>query len=274
VQLTRREFIAGAAALACGPLPEDEEYSFVSGRYREEVFSQPLPTTDVVPVIIWGGSNAIGNGAEAQSGIPIEIPWQKFISGSAVPQVQFRPREFGQLTQMAVCGTDIQIAKDLIAAGKNPVIITCGMGNTNLTDWVPASSAPQWPTIRDYVFPSICRLPKTIKRFFVNIEGTTDGQSGTNAPLYQGRAITLISQFRAGVGGSMHLLMSRTNAATTAGVTFLSTIRAAQEYVAANDSDGELVDEDGIPLVNDPHYDTAGYNTLGSRIAAQILANL
>lgn len=234
--------------------------------YTESVVSVPIPASPV-PILIWGQSNATGQGTTAPTGTPItSVPYWKEVLGASVHQT----RRFSALDWIGLRhGIEVQLAKDLVTAGRNPVIAQHGRNATAIANWVPSASAPDWPAFRDHAAATLNRVSAAIKRHVIVIHGETDGGGSSTANAYGANLATLASQMRS-IIGSCRFYVLRLNVAAVS-VTFNSTIRTQQANFVSGDIDAELIDTDGVALAADPHYDSAGYNALGSLVAAQIV---
>ncbi len=239
----------------------------MTGRYPEAVSSPVIPASPV-PLVYFGQSNAAGQGIVQQTGTPIASPMWIYNIGTS----QSRNREFGVTDWIGVRhGLQIQVVKDLVAAGKNPVSATAAHNATGIANWVP-TSAVDWPVFRDNLAPTINRVSQAIKRHVVLIHGETDGGGSGSAGTYAANMTLLAAQMRAVIGTCRFYVVGiNTNQVS---VTFRATIRAQQLSFVSTDIDAEFIDTDAVTCTNDPHYVSAEYDTLGSMVATRILLQI
>ncbi len=237
------------------------------GRYPEAVASLAIPASPV-PIVEWGQSNAAGQGITQQTGTPIAAPMAIFNIGTSMS----RTREFGVTDWVGVRhGVQIQLVKDLVAAGKNPVIATAAHNAIGMANWVP-TTAVDWPVFRDNLAPTINRVSSSIKRHVVVMHGETDGGGSGSANSYAANLVLLAAQIRAVIGACRFYIVGINT--HMASVTFRSTIRTQQLLFVSGDPDAEFIDTDAVTCTNDPHYVSAEYNTVASLISARILLQI
>lgn len=149
-------------------------------------------------------------------------------------------------------------------------------GSSLLTRWNP-STGDVYASFNTRVANCITALTNAGHTYeFVGMlwtQGEAEASSGTTTPVYQAALNEFIADIRTRYGPNLPFFVSRLSSSQTSiAANGLSSIRAAQEYVAANDPYTYLVDTDAIkpntdvnPEVNPDrlHFNAAGQMRLG-----------
>ena len=140
-------------------------------------------------------------------------------------------------------------------------------GSSLLTNWNPATGT-SYASFRSRVENGIAALTAAGHTYEFAGMLWTQGEAetgGTTTQVYEAALNEFIADIRTRYGPNLPFFVSRLSSAQTGlSANGLSTIRAAQEYVAANDPYTYLVDTDALSIYTDHvHFDSAGQIALG-----------
>ena len=232
----------------------------------------PMHADHVKVILLGGQSNMDGRGDSDDLPEGLKSPQKDvlfYYRGNA-SLTTLRPgsgRDFGPELQFGRTIAD-KFASDNFALIKHAV------GGTDLhTDWDP-SGGETYGEFRDTVKDGLAALTDAGHTYEIVgmlwTQGERDGKDGRTTAQYEADLNAFIGDVRARYGEDLPFFLSRLSSGQTdVPANGLAQIRAAQNNVAANDSNAYLIDTDGFGLKGDDlHFDAAGQVKLGQAFGA------
>ncbi|MEM9345947.1 MAG: sialate O-acetylesterase [Planctomycetota bacterium] len=228
----------------------------------------PSIHADHVKVILLGGqSNMDGRGGSG--GLPQALK-------SPQNDVRFYYRGNPSLTTLRPgsgddFGPEVQFGRNVADefSSDNFALIKHAVGGTDLdTDWAP-NNGGTYNAFRNTVNAGLTALTDAGHTYEIVgmlwAQGETDAKDGRTTAQYEADLNAFIGDIRTRYGEDLPFFLSRLSSGQTdVPANGLTQIRAAQNNVAANDSNAYLIDTDGFGLKDDDlHFNAAGQVELG-----------
>ena len=163
-------------------------------------------------------------------------------------------------------------------------LIKYANGGTNLhTQWKGGGNATttgdgsEYLVFQQTVSGGLAALAAAYPGTTITIEGMLwvqgESDAGTQADNYQTNLTTFIADIRATYGSNLWFIISRLSSGQTSiNATYLATLRAAQDAVAAADPLNALLNTDGFGMNGDNlHFSATGQQQIGNGSAALLL---
>ncbi len=232
---------------------------------------------DHVKVFLLGGqSNMVGNNC-LTSELPAALQDPQadvlFYPGSLIT---LRPGYGGQF------GPEITFGRTIADASPSEtycLIKHAANGSSLLGNWNPATGN-SYASFRTRVANGIAALTAAGHTYEIEgmlwTQGEAEAAAGTTTPVYEAALNEFIADIRTRYGPNLPFFVSRlSNSQTSINATGLSTIRAAQEYVALNDPYTYLVDTDGMSVGTDNlHFNEPGQMALGQAFGQSYIGSV
>ncbi len=238
-------------------------------------------------ILIWGQSNAVGQGdptqlTDASYGVAYpNVSYSVKISNGVTDPIVFAgPYANGSLAPVsngtANMGVEMSLGRDLDLASNGQIAIEKYAESSSglSTNWLPTSTYPTSPgggpnlfnLAMNHAAAAATAFSKPVAAL-VWIQGETDALTAGPANAYQDNLYALFAAFRA-VYPAAAIVVLQTS--TVGAETFIQTVRGAEATVVATIPKAAIVDASDLPLFTTYHYNADGLVTVGHRLATAI----